>query len=989
MVTYDRAYHVAVAAGMVYFGSSADDKIYALDAVTGRERWSFFTGGPVRTAPTIYEGKVYVGSDDGQIYCLDAADGGLLWTYCPAPTARLLPGNGRIISVVPVRTGVVVDAGVVYFCAGLFPMEGVFLAALSAQDGSQLWQVSPGDLSPQGYLVASKSRLYSPQGRVAPMVFDRRNGATLRSLEGDGGTYALVMDDTLIYGPSARSQLAVYSPEDEDRIATFPGNHMIVCGGISYLHTATTLTALDRARLLPAEHNRDGLARRVERLQRQIRRAAAADKAGLSAELNDVRQQLMDARAQVAQCKRWERPCAQADSLILAGDLLVAGGDGSVAAYRISDGEQVWEASVSGRAYGLAAAGGCLFVSADDGGIYCFGEKTANVSGVPLEPRAYSGPESDAVAAGDAEALTRITGIRKGYSLVLGKETAGLIRALAEHTELQITGVQKDPGDIESARRHLDAAGIYGIRAGIRQLSEQKLPFADYIANLVVWPRLNTTNPASIPLEGILRLVQPCGGVFCATGVDKEAIETVTRNDSDTVWNIKTIDGWQVARRGALRGAGSWTQMYGDASNASCGDEQRIRVPMRLQWWGLPGPREMVDRHHRGVAPLSRDGRLYIPGDNRIITLDAYNGTRLWEEKIPVSRRLGAPFDSPNMAAGDDGKLYLAVKRACLVLDAETGKRLRILPVPQHGAGQNREWGYLSMEGELLFGTGRKPAAVYNRIGWASDAYQWGDFKRMVTSGYFFSMDRATGQTRWLYEGGTIVNPAIAVGGGRVYLVESPAPEAAEDKDGRIDLPTLFKNGGRIVALDMSSGDEIWRWEGDLRMFEQIIFLSYAKEILLVAGSRNVGRALWHVLHAFDARTGSVLWRRENDTGWGIGGGHGEQTRHPAIVGHIIYAEPYAYELSTGEPLSWRMDRGGGGCGTLSASASCLFFRGKNPQMYDIAAEIRRPLNHVTRPGCWINMIPANGLLLIPEASSGCTCAYPLQTSLAYIPAPG
>ncbi len=31
-------------------------------------------------------------------------------------------------------------------------------------------------------------------------------------------------------------------------------------------------------------------------------------------------------------------------------------------------------------------------------------------------------------------------------------------------------------------------------------------------------------------------------------------------------------------------------------------------------------------------------------------------------------------------------------------------------------------------------------------------------------------------------------------------------------------------------------------------------------------------------------------------------------------------------------------------------------------------------------------MIPAGGLVLIPEASSGCTCGFPLQTSLAYIP---
>ena len=40
------------------------------------------------------------------------------------------------------------------------------------------------------------------------------------------------------------------------------------------------------------------------------------------------------------------------------------------------------------------------------------------------------------------------------------------------------------------------------------------------------------------------------------------------------------------------------------------------------------------------------------------------------------------------------------------------------------------------------------------------------------------------------------------------------------------------------------------------------------------------------------------------------------------------------------------------------------------------------------RPGCWINTIPAAGLAMIPEASSGCICSYPLQTTVALISTP-
>src|SRR5215207_4216641 len=76
---FDRADHPVVAGGSVYFGSSADGKVYALDAATGKERWAFFTDSPVRFAPVVAQGRVFVVSDDGCLYCLAADDGKLQW----------------------------------------------------------------------------------------------------------------------------------------------------------------------------------------------------------------------------------------------------------------------------------------------------------------------------------------------------------------------------------------------------------------------------------------------------------------------------------------------------------------------------------------------------------------------------------------------------------------------------------------------------------------------------------------------------------------------------------------------------------------------------------------------------------------------------------------------------------------------------------------------------------------------------------------------
>jgi hypothetical protein len=54
--------------------------------------------------------------------------------------------------------------------------------------------------------------------------------------------------------------------------------------------------------------------------------------------------------------------------------------------------------------------------------------------------------------------------------------------------------------------------------------------------------------------------------------------------------------------------------------------------------------------------------------------------------------------------------------------------------------------------------------------------------------------------------------------------------------------------------------------------------------------------------------------------------------------------------------------------------------------MFDLKTGEHTVLSTETRSGCWINIIPAGGLILIPEFSAGCTCGHAIQTSLALLP---
>nr|ADI18478.1 FOG: wd40-like repeat-protein [uncultured Verrucomicrobiales bacterium HF4000_13K17] len=374
---FDHAFHVIADAGNVYFGSSADDQIHCLNAVTGKEKWTYFTEGPVRFAPTLHGGKLFVGSDDGHAYCI-STDGKLIWRQRLAPRDYRIAGNNRIISAWPLRTGILVLDGVAYAGAGMFPSEVVHIVAFSAANGKDQWRATQTDLPAQGYLLVSDDRVYVPGGRSNPVVLNRTDGKRLRTVSGSGGTYALLTGNTLVFGPGRKGQLGLVPGESKDIFATFAGNHMIVSGEKSYLHADKELSVLDRVRYLKLEGERKQVAAQREQLGKQLaqlRKQKSPELPNVQEQLIAVGRRLDEISTGMKACVLWRVDCAQPHALILAGKTLFAGGNGEVAAYSVVDGKQVWAASVNGAALGLAVAHGRLLVSTEKGTIHCFTSK--------------------------------------------------------------------------------------------------------------------------------------------------------------------------------------------------------------------------------------------------------------------------------------------------------------------------------------------------------------------------------------------------------------------------------------------------------------------------------------------------------------------------------------------------------------------------------------------------------------------------------------
>ena len=99
----DTAYQPVIHGSMVYIASSRTDRVTALDAATGEEKWHFAADGPIRFAPAVRNDRLFFVSDDGYLYCVDAVRGRLLWKFRGAPSARKILGNERLISTWPAR----------------------------------------------------------------------------------------------------------------------------------------------------------------------------------------------------------------------------------------------------------------------------------------------------------------------------------------------------------------------------------------------------------------------------------------------------------------------------------------------------------------------------------------------------------------------------------------------------------------------------------------------------------------------------------------------------------------------------------------------------------------------------------------------------------------------------------------------------------------------------------------------------------------------
>ena len=421
---FDAGYEPVAAGNRVFLASPREDWVLALDGSTGEILWRFFAGGPVRFAPVASLKRVWFGSDDGKIYCLNAENGSLQWSFRAVPSRRKMLGNKRLISVWPVRGGPVLHGETLYFAAGVWPMEGVFVYALNAENGKVIWHndrcgslygVHPhnaeaqGGLAPQGYLLVTGDELIVPSSSAYPAKFDLDSGALLE--------FEL---------PAAGRK---------------PGGWFVSTSG--------------------GEDSKLGL---VDKGELQHRRSLLFEKS-----INRKRHE--DSLREVGQ--EGVRRHIQAGKTRISFDDLLPGVEGEAHSIIAARGK-LFAATRGGRLYCLGTPSNRVPSETQQGQV-----RRQRGGGLP-QPRILDSSDAEALR------ILKATGAKYGRAIVMGCPPLARLETLAANSKLRVTAFDSSPEIVQRARQSLLDTGLYGSRIVVSREDLHHIDLPPYPADLLV-----------------------------------------------------------------------------------------------------------------------------------------------------------------------------------------------------------------------------------------------------------------------------------------------------------------------------------------------------------------------------------------------------------------------------------------------------------------------------------------------------------------------
>ncbi|MFT5322327.1 MAG: outer membrane protein assembly factor BamB [Planctomycetaceae bacterium] len=984
---FDASYEPVAAGKQLFVGSMVDGSLAAFDIETGSLNWRFYSDGPVRLAPAVADGRVYFGSDDGLLYCLDAESGKLLWKLSGAPAERGQRrhlGNGRLISFWPVRGGPVVDDGVVYFGAGIWPTMGVFVRAADATTGKLLWTNGDsnaiknlridhnysheGGISPQGHLLITGDTVVVPNGRSMPARLDRKTGELKYFVQGyrNGDSRVSISGDIALVGATG-----VVNLNDGREIASLWAK-----AGDKAPKSWSGDWDLFEAPLLPYKFSPaidyrsaviDGIAYGVE--NGTIYAYDLQNSKLTRYEKEQYGKQLKPARWDAPLRWKLDTPFAgkkqTTRSVIVAGDRLYSHSGRTLFAVDLPKADNkeatvAWTHELPAEPGSLIAANGRLIVATLDGTIHCFGEGT-------LKSKTHS-RVSESVAAVEpaaaqlAASILKESAVTDGYAVVLGFSNQQLVDELLRSSELRIIAVDSSSARINELRQRLMTNGDYSDRLQLIEGNPDTADIPPYIANLLI-----VSDEAEAPMDSdervkrMFEMLRPYGGKACVVTPDGENAKILSHVSPGTLPGVKTRsteDMVVVTREGPLRGSAVWSHETGDASRSFFSRDELVKAPLGVLWYGDGPDHGFYKRkdYGHGVKPQVAGGRMFALqiASNTLHAVDAYTGRLLWTRKVGGSARYVSMPEA----------VYVGDERECLVLDAGSGETLHTFPLdvskPDEIAVSVTD---IRVDGEVIV-----IAVRFNKEN-SIPKGRW-------NSELIVCLDRSTGKQLWSRQAEHRYNTAaIAVAGGRVFCIDSHSPE---------DIGAMKRRGietaglaSTLLAINDRTGAEVWKKvvNDPPAVMDSLHFMSlrtrddwleYSVDHDLIIAGKDART------FAVNATTGDEVWKAPM---------RGNQ---PLILGPetFINQAGHTYDVKTGKLISGAALFRRGGCNYAVGNVNLLFLRSNCAAYVDVKTGKQFNIRSL-RSGCSNSLVAADGLLNVPCFSMGCVCNYPIQTSFA------
>ncbi|MFV1967575.1 MAG: PQQ-binding-like beta-propeller repeat protein, partial [Pirellulaceae bacterium] len=590
------------------------------------------------------------------------------------------------------------------------------------------------------------------------------------------------------------------------------------------------------------------------------------------------------------------------------------------------------------------------------------------VSFVPLVLSPAQLPAGEAGSGALIEKVMEETNIDRGLCSILGFDTEAALQ-LVRSGDFLIHVRHPDAATVQTLRETAGKAGFGIDRVVVEQGSLDKLPYANNIVDLLLATQVTLDDLDTLKVDEILRVLRPEGVAVIGNIEQRDASNAyATRlKEWSAIEGAETLaaprPGFVVLRKRPLEGTDEWPHWEKSPDNNPVSTDQNIKAPYMTQFLAEPyyicmpaittaaGGRTFLATGH--IAHHRREWEMV----NQLIARNGYNGTILWQRKLPEG------FLSHRSAfVATKETFYLLDGNGCLLLDAATGKEQGRISIP----GVEGDWKWMALKDGVLY---------------VMAGPEGGDSKVILG-------DRTFGGWSWAdLSEGYYGQPHVPWGFGNIVAAYDIADERLawkhEEKD-LIDSRAMAMRDDKIFlycperhfrCLTIDTGEILWSNEdSEVRdLIEQpgrglVSTPGFRSSCIAVASEDALiiqGQTRMNVV-ALSTVSGSLLWTKKkftnNPNAIFVDGnavlGVGDRGSH-------VVLNPVTGEVL--EDLHFRKVS----CTRLTASTDSFFVRGEGTLRFDRESK-KVLIDGGIRPACNDGVIPAHGLLYVGPWACDC-----------------